>query len=218
MNTDKCPTWQRALSKNIERRRCLLGLGLIFCLILFIPSFSGAEGTTAQMIQSWKDKSNQGDVYAPFQLGFSYQKGQGVKKNLVEAAKWYQLGAERGDFHAALTLADMYRKGEGVQQNEEKAIEWYVKVGKSNGWDAPIARANLLVLVRNYSLGGEGINPNKTKAQALFKRLFEVEMALIERGEAEMNESIQKVTDAADTINNIPKEVFDELKKQGTKN
>ena len=201
MNTDKCPTWQAlVLNTNIKKVIRFLVLGLICWLILSIPSLSGAEGTTAQMIQSWKDKSNQGDVYAPFQLGFSYQKGQGVKKNLVEAAKWYQLGAERGDFHAALTLADMYRKGEGVQQNEEKAIEWYVKVGKSNGWDAPIARANLLVLARNYSLGGEGVKPNKTKAQALFKRLFEIEMALIERGEAEMNESVQKFNEAADTI------------------
>ena len=165
------------------------------------------------MIQSWKDKSNQGDAYAPFQLGFSYQNGQGVKKNLVEAAKWYLLAAERGDLNAALTLADRYRNGEGVQQNEDNAIEWYVKVGKSDGWDAPIARATLLVLARNYSLSGEGVKPNKTKAHALFKCLLEVEMALIERGQAQMNESFQKFNEAADTINNMPKDVFDELKR-----
>ena len=214
MNTDECPTWQAlALSNDIKKMRCVLGLGLIFWIVLFIPSLFGAEGTTDQMIQSWKDKSNQGDVYAPFQLGFSYEKGQGVKKNVVEAAKWYQFGAERGDFHAALTLADMYRKGEGVQQNEEKAIEWYVKVGKSDGWNAPMARVNLLILARNYSLGGKGVKPNKTKAQALFKHLFEVEMALIERGQSQMNESVQKFNEAADTINNTPKDVFDELKR-----
>ena len=38
-------------------------------------------------------------------------------------------------------------------------------------------------------------------------------MALIERGQAQMNESVQKANKAADTINNMPKDVFDELKK-----
>jgi len=214
MNTDIYSKWQ-ALVPNINLKEVIqfLILWLICWLILSVPSLSGAEGTTSEMIKSWKDKSNQGDAYAPFQLGFSYQKGQGVKKNLVEAAKWYQLGAERGDFHAALTLADMYLKGEGVQQNEEKAIEWYVKVGESDGWYAPVARAHLLVLARNYSLGGEGVKPNKTKAHAIFKRLFEIETALMDKGQAEMDKSIQKANEAADTIMNTPKDVFDDLKK-----
>ncbi len=214
MNTDTCSKW-RALVPNINLKEMIrfLILGLICWMILFIPSLSRAEGATAEMIQSWKDKVNQGDAYAPFQLGFCYQHGEGVKKNLVEAAKWYRLGAERGDFYAALTLADMYLKGEGVQQNEEKAIEWYVRVGRSGGWLAPMARVNLLALARNYSLGGEGVEPNKTKAHAIFQRLFEVEMALMERGRAEMNESVQKLNEAADTIMNMPKDEFDELKK-----
>ncbi len=57
------------------------------------------------------------------------------------------------------------------------------------------------------------MKPDKTKAHALFKCLLEVEMALIERGQAQMNESFQKFNEAADTINNMPKDVFDELKR-----
>jgi len=214
MNTDNL-FYLQALVPNINcnKMKKIFALGLICLVLLITASLSHAEGTTAEMIQSWKDRAKQGDAYAPFQLGVSYQNGQGVKKNLVEAAKWYQIGAERGDLHAALTLADMYLKGEGVQQNEEKAIELYTKVGKSVGWYAPIARANLLVLARNYSLGGEGVKPNKTKAHAIFKRLFEIETALMDKGQAEMDKSIQKANEAADTIMNTPKEVFDDLKK-----
>jgi len=197
MNSDNWANLQALVSRKMRK---VILLGLICWLILFTASLSHAEGTTTEMIQLWKDRAKQGDAFAPFQLGVSYQNGQGVKKNLDEAAKWYQIGAERGDLHAALTLADMYRKGEGVQQNENKAIGLYTKVGKSVGWYAPLARASLLVLARNYSLGGEGVKPNKAKAQALFKRLFEIEMALMDKGQAEMDESVKKFNEAADDI------------------
>jgi TPR repeat protein len=116
---------ESGLSWFVEKSRCSFTFRLSSWAILItilLSSSSMAGGTTPQMIQSWKDKSNQGDVYAPFQLGYCYQEGQGVKRNLVEAAKWYKLGAERGHIHAALMLADMYLKGEGVQRDEEKAI------------------------------------------------------------------------------------------------
>jgi len=214
MNTDNWFNLQVLVTNiNFNKMKHFLMLGLICWMILITASLSHAEGTTAEMIQSWKDKAKQGDAYAPFYLGASYQDGQSAKKNLVEAAKWYQLGAERGDLRAALTLADMYRKGEGVQQNEEKAIEWYVKVGKSVGWLAPQARVNLLLLARNYSLGGDGVKPNKAKAHALFKRLFEIETALMDKGQAELDESVKKFNQAADTIKNMPNDVFDDLKK-----
>src|SRR3989442_1075837 len=104
---------------------------LIYWMIFLMPSLSLAEGTTTD-IQQWEDAANHGSVFAPFQLGYSYQHGQGVKKNMVEAAKWYSLGADRGDLQAALVLAGMYLRGEGVQTNEGKAIDLYVTIGKSN--------------------------------------------------------------------------------------
>lgn len=181
-------------------------LRLICWLMLFIPSPFLAGGTTAEMIHSWKEQTAHGDAYAPFNLGHSYQEGQGVERNLGEAAKWYRLGAERGDLLAALNLAHMYLTGEGVQKNEGEAIEWYVKVGKSDTWFAPSARANLLVLARNYSLGDQGVKPDQTKARALFKRLLEIEVALAERGKSQMDQSVWKANRAADNILKIIKD------------
>ena len=157
-------------------------IGLICWIILSTASLSLAHDTTAAMMQSWKDRAKHGSATAPFQLGWSYAHGQGVEKNQVEAARWYRLGAERGDFQAALELADMYLEGVGVEKNEAKAIEWYVKVGKSESICAAMGRANLLMLARNYSLGGHGVGPDKTKASALFDRLFEVEKVIMNRG------------------------------------
>ena len=59
-----------------------------------------------------------------------------------------------------------------------------LRVGKSESICAAMGRAQLLVLARNYSLGGQGVEPNKKKALALFDRLFEVEEAIMDRGQA----------------------------------
>jgi uncharacterized protein len=98
-------------------------------LITVYPSLS--QDTTPAMIQSWKESAKQGSIVGPFSLGYSYEHGKGVEKNLTEAAKWYFLGAERGDLQAALKMADMYLEGKGVAKEENRAIEWYTKIGKS---------------------------------------------------------------------------------------
>jgi len=175
-------------------------LGLICWIIFSTASPSLSQNTTAAMIQSWKDRANQGSAFAPFQLGHSYAHGQGVEKNLVEAARWYRLGAERGDFQAALMLADIYLQGIGVEKNETKAVELYVKVGKSESICASMGRLSLLMLAAKYSLGGQGVEPDKTQARALFERLFEVESVIMDRDKAKMDESSEKFDEALDTI------------------
>ncbi len=175
-------------------------LGLFCSLIIFTAHLSHTDDKTTEMNQSLKDRANLGDANAAFQIGYSYEKGQGVKKNLVEAVKWYRMGAEKGDMQAALNLAGIYLKGVGVKKNEEKAIELYVQVGKSETWYAPLARTSLLILAKDYSLGGEALKPNKDKAHELFERLFEVETANIDRGEAQMNEAVDKFNNATNVL------------------
>jgi TPR repeat protein len=154
MNTDDCPNWQPLVPNlNLKRMRRFPILVVICWLILFIPSRSCAEGTTAEMIQSWKDSAQKGDSYAPFHVGYSYKKGQGVKQDLMEAAKWFKLGAERGDTLAALELAFMYVKGEGIQQDKKEAIRWFKIIEKSgNLLNGPIAHM-WLILLKPYELG-----------------------------------------------------------------
>jgi TPR repeat protein len=164
-------------------------------LIIFCATSVSFAGNTNAMIQLWKDKANQGSPTAPFQLGWSYAHGQGVKKNLAEAAKWYRLGAKRGDFQAALELANMYLDGEGVQKNEDKAVDLYVKIGKTESILAPIAQIKLLLLARKYSLGGEQVKPDKKKASAMFDKLLEIETAKMNHCKDRMDKSAKKFND-----------------------
>ncbi len=175
---------------------------LVFMLlvfqIIFTPLLFCADDPPPEMIQSWKERAMDGDPYIPFYVGSSYKHGRGVKKDLAEAAKWFQMGAERGDYQAALELARMYLSGQGIQKDETKAVEWYVKIGKSNTCHAPSARLNLLILTRIYALGAPGISPDKTKASELFDHLFEIETALMEHGVEQMQNSVDRIEGLSD--------------------
>lgn len=197
MNIEVNPSTPKGHS-NLHRR---LSIVWIVCWLISCVQFvSSAQGKQTGLIESLKAKWDNGDAYAAFQLGFAYKQGQGVEKNLVEAANWFLLGAEKGDYQAALEFAGICRKGEGVEKDEDKAADWYVKIGKSNTWNAPIARASLLLSAMNYSLGENSIKPDKAKARAFFQRLFDVENALMKQGQNEMNESTRKANDALDTL------------------
>ena len=183
----------------------VLIFGLVFGAFFFQVCSSFAISDT-EFIRVEKDRANKGSALAAYQLGYVYQNGKGVKQDLIEAAYWYQMGAEKGDLLAALQLADMYRKGEGVQKNEQKAIDLYVKVGKGEGEIAAIGRLNLLSLARDYSIGGEGVKPNKKEARALFSRLFEIEQSIMQRGQAQMEQSANKALEDTNKLEKMLKD------------
>jgi TPR repeat protein len=66
-----------------------------------------------------------GDTSAQFSLGVMYQYGQGVRRNDVEAVKWYRLAADQGKAEAQCYLGIMYSNGYGVPKNDAEAARWY---------------------------------------------------------------------------------------------
>jgi TPR repeat protein len=64
-----------------------------------------------------------------FQLGFMYDRGQGVAKSLKKAAELYALAANQGHASAQCTLGAFYVNGEGVAQSYEKSVELYTLAG-----------------------------------------------------------------------------------------
>lgn len=56
-----------------------------------------------------------------------YEKGNGVTKDYVEAARWYEKAAEKGDKSAQFNLGYAYQHGEGVSQDYAKFVLWYKK-------------------------------------------------------------------------------------------
>ncbi|GGB48675.1 peptidoglycan-binding protein [Roseibium aquae] len=107
-----------------------------------------------------------GDERAAFLVGVKFTEGDGVPADLAEAAKWYQIAADKGLAPAQYRLASLYEKGRGVELDLDKARAWYEKAA-----DAGNAKAmhNLAVL---YAEGAGGA-PDFEKAADWFERAAE---------------------------------------------
>ncbi len=68
--------------------------------------------------------ADQGSASAQFDLGFQYEHGQGVTKDIDEAARLYRKAAEQGEAQAQANLGVFYSLGEGVPQNNVTGYMW----------------------------------------------------------------------------------------------
>jgi len=64
---------------------------------------------------------------AQYNLAVYYDNGDGVEKNLKQAAEWYRKAAEQGFAQAQNNLGVCYHNGEGIEQNMDEAVKWYKK-------------------------------------------------------------------------------------------
>ena len=74
------------------------------------------------------------------QLGLSscYENGNGVEKDLVEAAMWYRMAAEQGYPEAQTELGHCYAAGDGVENNLAGAVAWYRKAADQGDAEAQL--------------------------------------------------------------------------------
>lgn len=84
-----------------------------------------------------------GNAVAAYGVADLYRSGQGVEKNLAEAARWYRVAAERSHPVAQYNLAVLYTAGEGVAADMAEARHWY-RMAAEQGY-AP-AQYNLAVV------------------------------------------------------------------------
>jgi uncharacterized protein len=82
------------------------------------------RGDYETALKLWQPLAAQGNAFAQSNLGFMYDTGQGVPRDLSEAAKWYRLAAEQGNPRAQSNLGSMYAAGEGVPQDFVQAYMW----------------------------------------------------------------------------------------------
>ncbi|MDO4802409.1 MAG: hypothetical protein Q4A15_09615, partial [Prevotellaceae bacterium] len=68
---------------------------LLFAILIFSLS-------SCQQIRKWK--AQLGNTSEQIKLGKQYSEGDGVTKNLIEAAKWYQRAADDGDAEGLFLL------------------------------------------------------------------------------------------------------------------
>jgi TPR repeat protein len=75
-------------------------------------------------IEEVKAKAEAGDVEPQVEFGRRYDKGEGVVKDHVEAAKWYRKAAEQNYAAAQDNLAICYEYGQGVAEDSVEAYKW----------------------------------------------------------------------------------------------
>jgi TPR repeat protein len=82
------------------------------------------KGDYKTAYEIWQPLAEKGDANAQMKMGVRYYDGNGVRKNYVEALKWYKLSAEQGNTKAQINLGSMYHTGIGVPQNPMEAYKW----------------------------------------------------------------------------------------------
>ncbi|MCP3874104.1 MAG: sel1 repeat family protein [Desulfobacteraceae bacterium] len=94
-----------------------------------IKSAANQGFAPAQKIQPaiYRHAADAGISQAQFALGSMYEKGAGVKKDIVGAVSFYKKAANQGNKHAQYALARLFSTGIGVDKNLTKSAEWCLK-------------------------------------------------------------------------------------------
>jgi len=108
----------------------------LFAVILVLTYATGAaadsfedalsalqRGDSALAAQLFRPLAEQGNPQAQINLGWIYEKGQGVKQSDQEAVKWYRKAAGQGNAEGQVFLGAMYFKA--VPQDNVRAYLWF---------------------------------------------------------------------------------------------
>lgn len=128
--------------------RSLLGL-LLFTAVAFgqLPDF-----------KETKDRAEQGDAEAQYNLGLMYDMGIGATKNYSESGKWYAKAAAQGIAEAQFQLGvRYYEHAKQAKDNYVKAFSWFYKAALQG-----MAEAQYNVALM-YQLG-RGVPTNRVEA------------------------------------------------------
>ena len=115
-------------------------LTLIACLC--IPFLHGQTTSNEKNspISELRKKAEGGDADAQLRLGFIYNRGDGVPRDLEQAVHWYRKAADQGNYIGQNQLGVMYAHGDGVPKNSAQAVIWYRKAANQGN---PAAQTNL---------------------------------------------------------------------------
>jgi TPR repeat protein len=114
----------------------------LFCVVFLIgsvflsPARGGDDPSLSSTIISkksfseWLGLAKKDDAMAQYVVGHLYEKGDGVKKNDAEAAKWYRKADKKGLSDATALLGVLYLEGRGVKQSNKKGIAFLKKAAK----------------------------------------------------------------------------------------
>ena len=128
-----------------------------------VASQANAEQTPEQKKAALWTLAETGDAGAQYILGLMYYDGDGVLKDFIKAANWFQKAAAQGDSASQLKLGGMYYQGMGVPKDYTKAVEWFQKAATQGDAKGQLAFGLI------YRVGA-GLSKDATKAAEWFQK------------------------------------------------
>jgi len=83
------------------------------------------RGDYATALRIFRQLAEQGHAKAQFNLGYMYNKSQGVPQDYAVAVRWFRKAADQGDAWAQVKLGLVYEEGQGVTQDYVQARMWF---------------------------------------------------------------------------------------------
>jgi len=93
---------------------------------------------------------------AQFILACNYETGEGVQKNVAEAAKWYLKAAEQGYSDAQYGIGSLLCFGEGIEKDKKEGLKWLSKASNQGHANAKkyLDEINNAKIKRNVGIAG----------------------------------------------------------------
>ena len=115
------------------------------------------EGNIRRAVKWFRKASELGHAPAQAQLGYAYEKGEGIEQDYAAAHEWYQRSAGQKDREALCGLGRLYAAGHGVEKDEATAAKFFKAAAEQGSADA------------QYELGmlymtGKGVGQNDEDA------------------------------------------------------
>ena len=139
------------------------------CGVCLVNNSSSTEAESS-IAESYHDSfkacqkaAKQGNAEAQLELGFRYQKADGVKKDSYEAFKWFRKSAEQGNRDAQTALAAAYAGGIEISQNIDEAVIWFNRAIAQNQPQAQYA-------LGTWYFKGDYVSKNLPRAIELFQK------------------------------------------------
>jgi len=103
-----------------------------------LSAFSAQDYTTA--LSLLKPLADEGNAEAQCAIANIYHLGLGVKRNILEAIKWYVKSSDRGYAVASNNLAGIYLSGdEGITADRTEANKWFQKAKDQGFLHSPMS-------------------------------------------------------------------------------
>ena len=123
-----------------------------------------AAGDHSAALANYQRAADMRHREAQCNLGHLYEKGLGVAKDAVIAARWYRAAADAGFAKAQNNLGALYDGGEGVGVDHGAAAFWYEKAAAQGNASA----LNNLGILHEDGVVDPGRGPDLTRARELY--------------------------------------------------